>query len=116
MRFNSRKAARQHKALRVSKNIKGTADRPRISVFRSNRHFFVQFIDDAKGVTLASASTKQLGLNQANIENAKKVGEAAGKNAAAAGITEAVFDRAGFLYHGKIAAIADAIRSTGIKF
>ena len=103
--------------LRIRKKINGTAECPRLSVFRSNKHIAVQLIDDVNGVTLASASSKNLGLaNGGNIEASKAVGAEIAKVAAEKGITAVVFDRGGFLYHGKIKALADAAREAGLQF
>jgi len=110
---------RQNKHRRVRNRIAGTAERPRLSVFRSNNHMYAQIIDDVAGNTLCAASTldKDANLDKTNnIEAAAYVGTAIAKKAAAAGITEVVFDRGGFLYHGKIAALADAAREAGLKF
>ena len=93
---------------RVRKTLRGTAQRPRIAVFRSNKHISAQVIDDIAGVTLASASTTESALRgdvNSNIEAAK-----------AAGVEEVVFDRGGFRYHGRVAALADAAREGGLKF
>ncbi|MGL4589508.1 MAG: 50S ribosomal protein L18 [Mycoplasmatales bacterium] len=101
---------------RIRKNVSGTATTPRLNVFRSNKAIYVQFIDDVKGVTLASASSLELKMTNNNIETCTKVGELAGKKAVAAGITQVVFDRGGYKYHGKIKALADAAREAGLKF
>jgi len=100
---------------RVRSKISGTAERPRMSVFRSNKQIYVQVIDDLKGETLASASS--LGMStMPKIEQATKVGELIAKKAQEAGITAVVFDRNGYLYHGRIKAVADAARNGGLKF
>ncbi len=115
----SRSNVRQNKHRRVRNRIAGTAERPRLSVFRSNNHMYAQIIDDVAGNTLCAASTldKDANLDKTNnIEAATYVGTAIAKKAVAAGITEVVFDRGGFLYHGKIAALADAAREAGLKF
>jgi large subunit ribosomal protein L18 len=113
----SRNAVRRRRALRVRKKIRGTAEKPRLCVFRSNKHIEAQLIDDVNGVTLASCSSVQLKLaSGSNIEAAGKVGEALAKKAAEKGITEVVFDRNGYLYHGRVAALADAAREGGLKF
>ena len=101
---------------RVRKKISGTPETPRLSVYRSNKHIQAQIIDDTKGVTLCSACTQQVELKKANVETAAKVGALIGERALAAGITEVVFDRGGFLYHGKVKALADAAREAGLKF
>ena len=113
----SRNAVRRRRALRVRKKIKGTADRPRLCVFRSNKHIEAQLIDDVNGVTLVSCSSVQLKLaNGSNIEAAGKVGEALAKKAVEKGVTEVVFDRNGYLYHGRVEALANAARKGGLKF
>ncbi|SDF42696.1 50S ribosomal protein L18 [Limimaricola pyoseonensis] len=101
-----------------SKLRKVNAGRPRLSVHRSNKNISVQLIDDVNGVTLAAASTleKDLGvLGQNNVEAAAKIGAAIAERAKKAGITEAYFDRGGFLYHGRVKALADAARDAGLK-
>ena len=100
---------------RVRNKISGTAERPRMSVFRSNKQIYVQFINDETGTTLASASS--LGLEPCNKkEQAFKVGEAAAKAALAAGITNVVLDRNGYLYHGRVKECAEGARNGGLKF
>jgi len=113
--------ARLKRHLRVRKKINGTAARPRLSVFRSSKHIYAQLIDDVAGVTLASASTKDKELvsaigNGGNVESAAKVGELIAQRAQAKGVTEVVFDRGGYLYHGRIQALATAARETGLSF
>lgn len=113
----SKNVSRVRRHLRVRKKISGTADCPRLSVYRSNKHIHAQIIDDVRGVTLVSASSLQLKLaNGGNIEAAKLVGEAVAKVALEAGITKVVFDRSGYVYHGRIEALADAARAAGLKF
>ena len=103
--------------LRIRKKINGTAECPRLSVFRSNKHIAVQLIDDVNGVTLASASSKNLGLaNGCNIEASKAVGAEIAKVAAEKGITKVVFDRSGYVYHGRVQAVAEAARENGLVF
>ena len=100
---------------RVRNKISGTADRPRMSVFRSNKQIYVQFINDLTGTTLASASS--LGLEKcAKKEQAAQVGALAAKAALEAGIVTVVFDRNGYLYHGRVKELADAARNGGLKF
>ena len=104
---------------RVRAKIQGTAERPRISVFRSNRGIFAQLIDDDAGRTLAAASSTEADLRGAsggNIDAAAKVGGLVASRARAAGITTVVFDRGGFAYHGRVAALADAARAEGLEF
>ncbi|WP_424769166.1 50S ribosomal protein L18 [Paenibacillus sp. sgz302251] len=113
--------ARLKRHLRVRKKINGTAARPRLSVFRSSKHMYAQLIDDVAGVTLASASTQDKELtgeigNGGNIEAAAKVGELIAKRAQAKGVTQVVFDRGGYLYHGRIQALAAAAREAGLEF
>lgn len=113
----SKNVSRVRRHARVRAKVSGTADCPRLSVFRSNKHIHAQVIDDVRGVTLASASSVQLKLEHGgNIEAAKKVGEAVAKAALEAGITKVVFDRSGYIYHGRIEALADAARAAGLKF
>ena len=100
---------------RVRNKISGTAERPRMSVFRSNKQIYVQVIDDESHKTLVSASS--LGLEKTNkTEQADKVGEIVAKRALEAGITTVVFDRNGYLYHGRVKEVADAARNAGLKF
>lgn len=103
---------RQKRHLRVRTHIHGTADRPRLNVFRSLAHIYVQIIDDDKQVTLTAASSldKDFKGNGGNIEGAKAVGAAIAKKALAKGITEVVFDRGGYIYHGRVKALAEAAR------
>jgi len=105
---------------KLSKKIRGSSDRPRLSVFRSLGHIYAQVIDDDKGKTLVSASTMALKKSgkkvKNNIEAAKRVGEEIAKRSIAVGIKKVVFDRSGYLYHGKIAALADAARNGGLEF
>jgi len=104
---------------RVRKNLRGTAERPRVAVFRSNKHISAQVIDDLAGVTLASVSTTESALRgeiNSNIEAAKKAGTLLAERAKAAGVEAVVFDRGGFRYHGRVAALADAAREGGLKF
>ncbi|MDY6391526.1 MAG: 50S ribosomal protein L18 [Bacilli bacterium] len=109
--------ARVRKHLRVRAKISGTAEKPRLCVFRSNKHIEAQIIDDTKGVTLVSASSTQLKLaNGSNCEAAAKVGAELAKRALAKGIEVVAFDRGGYLYHGRVAALADAAREGGLKF
>lgn len=101
--------------------INGTPERPRLAVFRSNSHMYAQIIDDTAGKTLVAASTLEKDAKGAlkatdNKEAAAYVGELVGKRAVEKGISEVVFDRAGYIYHGKVAALADAAREAGLKF
>ena len=117
MAFESRNDRRVKRHYRARKNIFGTPERPRLCVFRSNKNISAQIIDDVNGTTLVAASSLDKELKaQINIEAAKAVGEALGKRALEKGITEVCFDRAGFLYHGRVAALADGAREAGLKF
>lgn len=111
------KEKRQNKHLRVRAKISaGTAERPRLNVTKSNTGIYAQIINDDNGTTIASASTITLKLKGNNIKNSKKVGTAVAKAAKAKGIETVVFDRGGYIYHGKIKALADAARESGLKF
>ena len=100
---------------RIRKNVKGTAERPRLTVFRSNKQIYAQVINDIEGTTVASASS--LGLEKhTKIQQAEKVGEALAEKAKAAGVEAVVFDRNGYLYHGRVQALADAARKGGLNF
>ncbi len=113
----SRRLVRDRRHARVRNKVLGTALRPRLVVFRSNKHIEAQIIDDTKGNTLVSASSVQLKLkNGGNIEAAAKVGEALAEKAKKAGISEVVFDRGGYQYHGRVAALADGARKGGLVF
>lgn len=103
---------------RVRSKIVGTSEVPRLCVFRSNTNIYAQIIDDEKGITLVSASSldKELKLKNANIEAATKVGATLAKKAVKAGIKKVVFDRGGYLYHGRIKALAEACRENGLEF
>jgi len=109
--------ARQKRHLRVRNHISGTAERPRLNVYRSLANIYAQIIDDEKGVTLVSASTQEKGFENygGNVE-AKAVGAAIAKRALEKGINEVVFDRGGYVYHGRVAALAEAAREAGLKF
>ena len=111
------KAARVRRHARVRKNISGTAERPRLNVFRSAKHIYAQVIDDTTGKTLLSCSSLELKLeNGGNIEAAKKVGEAIAKKCLENNIESIRFDRGGYVYHGRVQALADAAREAGLKF
>ena len=109
--------ARQKRHLRVRNHISGTAERPRLNVFRSLSNIYAQVIDDVQGVTVVSASTQEKDFANygGNIEAAKAVGEAVAKRAMEKGITEVVFDRGGYVYHGRVKALADGAREGGLK-
>ena len=111
--------ARQRRHLRVRKKVSGTTTRPRLVVNRSSRHMVAQVVDDTAGVTLASASTMDASLRTAagdKTEKARKVGELLAERAKAAGVSTVVFDRGGNRYHGRIAALADGARESGLEF
>lgn len=115
----SRNEKRLERHKRIRENLHGTADRPRLNVFRSNANITAQIIDDDKGITLVSASTleKELKItNGGNVEAAKKIGEEIAKRAKKAKITKVVFDRGGYLYHGRVKALAEAARENGLEF
>jgi large subunit ribosomal protein L18 len=116
LRQFDRKAARARRHRRVRVRLSGTAQRPRLSVYRSLHHVYAQLIDDDTGRTLASASTAQLKSGKKDAEAAAAVGRAIAERARAAGVTAAVFDRGGFLYHGRVKALADAAREAGLEF
>jgi large subunit ribosomal protein L18 len=113
-----RKKSRIKRHLRVRSKISGTAECPRLNVFRSTKHIYAQIIDDVNGVTLAAASSLEKGFegNGGNAEGARKVGEIIAKHAVEKGITDVVFDRGGYLYHGRVKELADAARENGLKF
>jgi large subunit ribosomal protein L18 len=110
--------ARLHRHKRVRSKISGTAACPRLNVFRSSSNIYAQLIDDEKGVTLAAASTveKEFAGSTGNKEEARKVGELIAKRALEKGIEEVVFDRGGYLYHGRVKELAEGAREGGLKF
>lgn len=113
--------SRLKRRYRVRKKINGTAARPRLSVFRSDKHIYAQLIDDVTGATLASASTQDKEIaasigNGGNVESASKVGELIAKRAQDKGVSVVVFDRGGYLYHGRVQALANAAREAGLQF
>ena len=114
--MHDRQAARQRRHQRVRKKVRGTPERPRLAVFRSNKHIYAQVIDDVNGRTLASASTveKDFTGGTGTVEAAKKVGKTVGERAKQAGIDVVVLDRGGFRYHGRVAGIADGARDAGL--
>lgn len=112
----SKNVNRLKRHARIRENLSGTSTTPRLNIFRSNTNIYAQIIDDEKGVTLVSASSLDMKLNGSNIENAKKVGTEIAKRALEKGITEVVFDRGGYQYHGKVESLADAAREAGLKF
>ena len=115
----SRNDMRKERHARIRENLVGTSARPRLSVFRSNANISAQIIDDEKGVTLVSATSleKELNLtNGGNVEAAKVIGAEIAKRAKKAKINEVVFDRSGYLYHGRVKALAEAARENGLEF
>lgn len=114
----TREAQRKIRHRRVRKRVSGTAARPRLAVFRSNRYIYAQVIDDVAGSTLASASSteKDLRGERLNVETATKVGKLVAERARTAGVGQVVFDRGGFPFHGRIKALAEAARETGLEF
>jgi large subunit ribosomal protein L18 len=118
---NPRKLAWQKRKVRVQRKVRGTAERPRLTVYRSLNHIYAQLVDDVEGRTLAAASTLSPELkgepgHKGNAAAAKKVGEAIAKAALDGGHQQVVFDRNGYLYHGRVKALADAAREAGLKF
>jgi large subunit ribosomal protein L18 len=112
---------RKKRHTRIRKNVTGSDSRPRLCVFRSSKHIYAQIIDDQKGVTLVAASTldkemKDKGGYSGNVEAAKQIGGIIGKKAAQKGIKKVVFDRGGYLYHGRVKALANAARESGLEF
>ena len=117
----SRKEVRVKKHMRIRNRFSGTAERPRLAVFRSNNHMYAQIIDDTVGNTLVSASTLESAVKQEltktnNVDAAAYLGTVIGKRAVEKGITKVVFDRGGYIYQGKVAAFADAAREAGLEF
>lgn len=116
-----RRATRQRIRHRIRRRIRGTAGRPRVAVYRSEKHIYAQAIDDDSGKTVAHASTRDAELRAAisgtgNIEAAKAVGEAVAKRLLSSGVETIVFDRGGYLYHGRVKALGEAMRTAGLKF
>lgn len=115
----SRSEARARRHRRVRKKVRGTVERPRLAVFRSNKHIYAQVIDDVNGRTLAAASTVEAGGtagSTSSVASAKHVGKLVGDRARAAGISTVVFDRGGFKFHGRVAGVAEGARSAGLEF
>jgi large subunit ribosomal protein L18 len=113
-----KREARLRRHTRVRKKVRGTSERPRLAVFRSNKHISAQVIDDRAGRTLAAASTYEAGLRSGSTgskDAATEVGRLVAERAKASGIDKVVFDRGGFLYHGRVAAVADAARAAGLE-
>ena len=122
MAVKTRRDARAVRHLRVRRKVEGTPERPRLCVFRSNQHIYAQVIDDSKGHTIVQAGSvepavrEQVKSNGGNVGAAKVVGALVAQRALEQGVTKVVFDRAGYLYHGRIAALADAAREAGLTF
>jgi len=115
---STKREARGRRHRRVRKKVRGTPDRPRLSVFRSSRHIYAQVIDDVHGRTVAAASTAEGELRSgatATVDAAKAVGKLVGERAKAAGVDAVVFDRGGFKFHGRVAGVADGARESGLK-
>ncbi len=115
--MHNRQVARERRHRRVRKKVRGTPERPRLAVFRSNKHVYAQVIDDVNGRTIAAASTKEKGFtgSTATVDAAKQIGKLVGERAKAAGIDTVVLDRGGFKYHGRVAGVTDAVREVGLK-
>jgi large subunit ribosomal protein L18 len=117
-RIVEKRRKRLKRKVHIRKNLSGTPEKPRMSVFRSNNHMYVQVIDDASGTTLASASTVEAEFKgmRNSVENGAKIGEAIGKRLLDKNIQTVVFDRNGYLYHGIVKSVADGARKAGLKF
>ncbi len=114
---NKRNELRQRIHARIREKLAGTAERPRLNVYRSLSHIYAQVVDDQKGETLVSASSLALKLKSGgNVAAAKEIGKAVAEKAVAKGIKQVVFDRGGYLYHGRVKALADAAREAGLEF
>jgi len=121
LKTNPRQLARAKRKKRIRKKLEGTSDRPRLSVFRSDKHIYAQIIDDTQGITLVAASTQSPAYREAaspegKVGAAERVGTLIAQNAQAKGISKVVFDRNGFIYHGRVRALADAARKAGLDF
>lgn len=116
MKTKSRNEARKNKHLKIRQKISGTSQIPRLSVFKSHQNFYAQLIDDSKGITLVSASTLKNEEYSGNVKAAEKLGHEMGKKIKALKIEKIVFDRSGYIYHGKVKSFAEAVRAEGIKF
>jgi large subunit ribosomal protein L18 len=116
----SKDIIRQRIHVRIRKKLKGTAERPRLAVFRSVAHIYAQVIDDVKGVTIVSANTNEKAADAAvaggNVAAAKEIGKRVAERAKELGINKVVFDRGGYIYHGRVKALADAAREAGLEF
>lgn len=121
MNIKAKHESRERRHIRLRKKVKGTADRPRLAVYRSNHYIYAQIIDDITGNTLVSASSLEKDLrakhkSNVNIKVATEIGKLIGERAKAKGIKAVVFDRGGFIYHGRIKSLADAARECGLEF
>lgn len=117
MKAKSRNEARKNKHLKIRQKISGTSQIPRLSVYKSHQNFYAQLIDDSKGVTLVSVTTLSKDSKYAgNVAAAEKLGHEMGKKIKSLKIEQIVFDRSGYLYHGKVKSFAEAVRAEGIKF
>lgn len=116
MKVNSRNKARMKKHLKIRQKISGTSNVPRLSIYKSHQNFYAQLIDDTKGITLASASTINDKEYSGNVKAAEKLGHEMGKKIKTLNIKEIVFDRSGYIYHGKVKSFAEAVRAEGVKF
>lgn len=121
MAYSSSGDSRERRKKRIRKKVFGTTERPRLTIFRTNGHMYAQIVDDVAGVTLAAASTlsaevRSLDGHKGNVEAAKAVGRLIAERAKAASVDKVVFDRNGFLYHGRVQALADSAREAGLDF
>ena len=120
-KINTREVSRLKRKKRIRKKLSGSPERPRLTVFRSDKHIYAQIIDDTVGSTLATVSTlspeyRELGSLKGKLEAAKRVGDLIARKAKDKGITKVVFDRSGYIYHGRVQALADAARQAGLDF
>ncbi len=121
VKTSARELARLKRKMRIRKKLHGTPERPRLSIFRTDKHIYAQIIDDVLGATLVTASTRaaeyrELEAPKGKVEAAKQIGHLIAKKAQASGISKVVFDRNGFIYHGRVRALADAAREAGLEF
>lgn len=121
IKTNVRELARLKRKMRIRKKLQGSSERPRLSIFRTDKHMYAQIIDDVLGKTVVTASTlasdyRELGTPKGKVEAAKQVGRLVARKAQASGINKVVFDRNGFIYHGRVRALADAAREAGLEF
>ena len=116
MKWKTKSDLRNRRHLRVRNKISGNADRPRMAIFKSNKHLYVQFIDDLQAHTLAAVSTVKGSVGAVTVDTARKLGQEAAETAKAKGIERVVFDRGGFKFGGQVKAVADGAREGGLKF